>query len=224
MLKTINANGLFRKLSLQTTTQSRLRQASRRPLTKNNLLPPPGNQSFVTPACYRRFAATATTDTAVPKRRPRRRKQKYEKFSEAKLATEMIPTTTSLETPFQYSGDSIEDYKKKAELSPWVPVPDSVARKIFDRAIPEEDECGDKSKEGEVSLSLELKLHDGGKSPASDMTRTCWWKTMYCVVTMFVCSPEFFFSFNLTLYLCSVSIFVINEIRFTLNWDREMAA
>ena len=85
----------------------------------------------------------------------------------------MIPTTTSLETPFQYSGDSIEDYKKKAELSPWVPVPDSVARKIFDRAIPEEDECGDKSKEGEVSLSLELKLHDGGKSPASDMTTTC---------------------------------------------------
>jgi hypothetical protein len=64
-----------------------------------------------------------------------------------------MPTTTTLETPFEYnsSGDSIDDYAKKAELSPWTPVPDSVARKIFDRAIPEEDEASDRSKEGEVS-------------------------------------------------------------------------
>ena len=86
------------------------------------------------------------------KRQPRRKKQKYEKFGEAKLATGQMPTTSSsLENPFQYSGDSIDEYKKKAELSPWVPVPDSVARKIFDRAIPEEDDFSDKSKEGEVS-------------------------------------------------------------------------
>ena len=65
----------------------------------------------------------------------------------------MLSTTTSIETPFEYnSGESIEDYKKKAELSPWVPVPDSVARKIFDRAIPEEDDYLDRDKEGEVSL------------------------------------------------------------------------
>lgn len=31
----------------------------------------------------------------------------------------MMATTTSLAAPFQYSGDSIDDYKKKAELSPW---------------------------------------------------------------------------------------------------------
>jgi len=48
-------------------------------------------------------------------------------------------TTTGLEDPFRYSGDSIEEYKEKANLSPWVPVPDSVARKIFDRALPEPD-------------------------------------------------------------------------------------
>lgn len=67
-----------------------------------------------------------------------------------------MPTAaaSAIETPFQYSGDSIEDYKKKAELSPWVPVPDSVARKIFDRAIPEEDESSDKSKADEIHVEL----------------------------------------------------------------------
>ena len=63
----------------------------------------------------------------------------------------MMPTTTSLEEPVQYTGDSLEDYKEKANLSPWTPVPDSVARKIFDRAIPHEYESNDQSKEGEVS-------------------------------------------------------------------------
>jgi len=66
-----------------------------------------------------------------------------------------MPTTTSLETPFEYnSGDSLEEYKTKTELSPWTPVPDSVARKIFDRAIPEDDDCSDRSKAGEVHVEL----------------------------------------------------------------------
>jgi hypothetical protein len=71
---------------------------------------------------------------------------------------QMPTTTSSLDNPFQYSGDSIDEYKKKAELSPWVPVPDSVARKIFDRAIPEEDDSSDKSKEGEVSAMCVLSV------------------------------------------------------------------
>lgn len=74
------------------------------------------------------------TTTDASKRRPRRKKVKYEKFSEAKLATRAMAITTSLVDPFEYSGDSIEEYKEKANLSPWTPVPDSVARKIFDRA------------------------------------------------------------------------------------------
>ena len=113
LFKRINTHSLLRQLSRQST-----RQAART-------------------TAYRRYAAAADS----PTRRPRRRKQKYEKFSDAKLASGLMPTTTSLESPFEYnSGDSIEDYKKKAELSPWTPVPDSVARKIFDRAIPEDDE------------------------------------------------------------------------------------
>lgn len=45
-----------------------------------------------------------------------------------------------MEDPFEYSGDSIEEYSEKATLSPWTPVPDSVARKIFDRADPTTDD------------------------------------------------------------------------------------
>lgn len=117
------------------------------------------SQSSIPVVWHRRFAAASSGDPPDQKRRPRRRKQKYEKFNDAKLAAGAMPvaaaaTTSSLETPFEYSGDTIEDYKKKTELSPWTPVPDSVARKIFDRAIPEEDESSDRSKEGEVHVEL----------------------------------------------------------------------
>ena len=105
---------------------------------------------------YHRFFASiatpTTSNTAAKIERPRRRKVIYEKYNDAKLATSMMATTTSLEDPFQYSGDSIDDYKKLAELSPWVPVPDSVARKIFDRAIPEHDDGTKINKEDEVSI------------------------------------------------------------------------
>ena len=39
-----------------------------------------------------------------------------------------------LSTPFEYTGDSVDEYSNKASLSPWTPVPDSVARRIFDNA------------------------------------------------------------------------------------------
>jgi len=107
---------------------------------------------------YHRFFASiatpTTSNTAAKIERPRRRKVIYEKYNDAKLATSMMATTTSLEDPFQYSGDSIDDYKKLAELSPWVPVPDSVARKIFDRAIPEHDDGTKINKEDEVHVEL----------------------------------------------------------------------
>lgn len=45
-----------------------------------------------------------------------------------------------MEDPFEYSGDSVDEYTEKATLSPWTPVPDSVARKIFDRADVQEDD------------------------------------------------------------------------------------
>ena len=131
ILQRINANSIVRRL----TSRSTIGTTARPTLA----------------SCQQRFSSSD-----APKRRPRRKKQKYEQFSEAKLATGVLPTTTSLESPFEYnSGDSIEDYKKKAELSPWTPVPDSVARKIFDRAIPPENDYSDRSKEDEVSLVLQ---------------------------------------------------------------------
>ena len=151
MLKRIS-NRQLRKVLLQTyqpgSTTLRL------PHSALLLSSSPGNTSALSSTWHRQFT-TATAAADVSKRRPRRKKQKYEKFNEAKLATGMIPTTTSLETPFEYnSGDSLDEYKTKAELSPWTPVPDSVARKIFDRAIPEEDDCSDRSKTGEVCVCV----------------------------------------------------------------------
>ncbi len=136
VLKRMNTHTILWRLSLQATRSTTRRAAA-------------------AATCARRFS------TDAPKRR--RRKKKYEQFSDAKLAQGLIPTTTSLDSPFEYnSGESIEDYKKKAELSPWTPVPDSVARKIFDRAIPEGDDS-DQSKQDEVSLFISNcrnKLHD----------------------------------------------------------------
>mmetsp|Transcript_18341 Transcript_18341/g.42281 ORF Transcript_18341/g.42281 Transcript_18341/m.42281 type:complete len:381 (-) Transcript_18341:61-1203(-) len=126
-----------------------------KPLLRTTNPSPPCALLVPSSASRRRFAASAASSgTDGARQRPRRRKQKYERFGEAKLAAGQVPTTTALESPFEYSGDSLEDYKTKTELSPWTPVPDSVARKIFDRAIPEDDECGDRSKEGEVHVEL----------------------------------------------------------------------
>jgi hypothetical protein len=44
-----------------------------------------------------------------------------------------------MEEPFRYSGESVDEYaEQRATLSPWTPVPDSVARKIFDRVDTQE--------------------------------------------------------------------------------------
>ena len=99
----------------------------------------------------RRYFATTTTTTLSSLRRSRKR---FEKYSNPQMGT-IVPTTTStpsgsgLEEPFQYSGDSIEEYSQKATLSPWVPVPDSVARKIFDRADVQSDDVSKKEEREE---------------------------------------------------------------------------
>ena len=150
MLKRIsNRHGLLWKPFLRTSRSGSAAVRS----TRSALLPSSCPHGTPSSPWNRRFAAAAAAaGDESQRRRPRRRKQKYERFGEAKLAVGLVPTTTSLETPFEYSGDSLEDYKNKTELSPWTPVPDSVARKIFDRAIPEDDDYGDRSKEGEVRL------------------------------------------------------------------------
>ena len=60
------------------------------------------------------------------------------KYNEAQLQN--APNASTIESPFQYSGESLDEYVTKANLSPWTPVPDSVARKIFDNAMPSSDD------------------------------------------------------------------------------------
>lgn len=46
-----------------------------------------------------------------------------------------------LEEPYNYDGEKpTEEYLKKTSLSPWVPMPDAVARKMFDIAQPTSDD------------------------------------------------------------------------------------
>jgi hypothetical protein len=66
----------------------------------------------------------------------RRKRKKYENFDSPQMGHQLLQGSSGLEDPFQYSGDSLEEYSEKATLSPWTPVPDSVARKIFDLAEP----------------------------------------------------------------------------------------
>lgn len=64
----------------------------------------------------------------------RRKRKKYEKYTSIKLGAELPGRSSGMENPFQYTGANVEEYTEMATLSPWTPVPDSVARKIFDRA------------------------------------------------------------------------------------------
>jgi hypothetical protein len=70
----------------------------------------------------------------------RRKRTKYEKYITPQPGSRLLPSSGGLEDPFRYSGDSLEDYSEKATLSPWTPVPDSVARKIFDITDPTPDD------------------------------------------------------------------------------------
>ena len=49
-----------------------------------------------------------------------------------------MPEITGLQEP--YDGFGAEDYHKKASLSPWVPIPDPIARKLFDMSRPTPDD------------------------------------------------------------------------------------
>lgn len=69
----------------------------------------------------------------------RRRRKTYEKLISPQMGHQ-IPVQGGMENPFQFSGESLEEYSQKATLSPWTPVPDSVARKIFDLANPMPDD------------------------------------------------------------------------------------
>lgn len=51
----------------------------------------------------------------------------------------VLPETTGMAEPYSYGGEEGEDtegYLKKTSLSPWVPTPDPIARKLFDMSAP----------------------------------------------------------------------------------------
>ncbi len=65
----------------------------------------------------------------------RRKRKIYEQLNSPQMGHQ-LPTPGGMENPFQYTGESLEEYSQKATLSPWTPVPDSVARKILNLANP----------------------------------------------------------------------------------------
>ena len=51
----------------------------------------------------------------------------------------IMPEITGLQLPYDFGdqdGLTGEEYHKKASLSPWVPIPDPIARKLFDMSTP----------------------------------------------------------------------------------------
>lgn len=66
------------------------------------------------------------------------------------MGAEVPGQGSALENPFQYSGDNVEEYTEMATLSPWTPVPDSVARKIFERVEVQEDDVSTKKQSSSI--------------------------------------------------------------------------
>lgn len=80
----------------------------------------------------RTFSDSARNSKRKLRRRPRTN------FGRAKFEgngpPKHMPEITGLQQP--YDGLGSEDYHKKASLSPWVPIPDPIARKLFDMSAP----------------------------------------------------------------------------------------
>lgn len=71
---------------------------------------------------------------------PRRRLRRL-KPTRSRWDTEFkMPDTGGLREVFDPDEDNIADYLKKASLSPWVPTPDPVARRVFDLLNATEDD------------------------------------------------------------------------------------
>lgn len=57
-----------------------------------------------------------------------------------------VPESAGLSQPYSFGGEDgegTEEYLKKTSLSPWVPIPDPIARNLFDmaRTGPEDVSC-----------------------------------------------------------------------------------
>lgn len=89
--------------------------------------------------------STSTSTTCTPRffatERVRRRKRPY--YGKAKIEgtgpPKVLPEITGMKQPYAFGGEdgkTTDDYLKKTSLSPWVPIPDPIARKLFDMSAP----------------------------------------------------------------------------------------
>jgi Methyltransferase domain len=79
---------------------------------------------------HRRYVYTSTKELVIPLRRVRK------PFGQVKDAVIAKPTVDfgDLQLPYEHGEANIDEYLKKTSLSPWVPMPDSAARKMLDLA------------------------------------------------------------------------------------------
>ena len=76
----------------------------------------------------------------------RARRRKRPDFGIAKMEGTGPPkrfVQMGLDTPYSYGGEDgngSQEYMEKTSLSPWVPIPDAVARKLFDMSEPSPDD------------------------------------------------------------------------------------
>jgi len=87
-----------------------------------------------------RGLATKTSDAPTTVRVRRRKRPNTGKAKpEGTGPPKRLPEKTGLDAPYSYGGEDgtgTEEYLKKTSLSPWVPIPDPVARKLFDMSAP----------------------------------------------------------------------------------------
>jgi len=105
----------------------------------SSLLPLQSRVTSVSPTTRtaRRSFATiaANTDRVRRRKRPNFGKLKFEGTGPPKILFEQ----KGLDEPFSYGGEdgtSADEYLNKTSLSPWVPIPDPIARKLFDMSAP----------------------------------------------------------------------------------------
>lgn len=88
------------------------------------------------PSVLQRQHFSSNDDSSAPRRRLRRLKPVRSRWD-----TEFkMPDTGGLREAFEPDEENIADYLKKASLSPWVPTPDPVARRVLDLLNANEDD------------------------------------------------------------------------------------
>ena len=80
------------------------------------------------------FSTAIATDMGALRRKRSRPSQVQDPISHRIPAKEATNTqmTTKMGTPYAHGEENMDEYLAKMTLSPWVPLPDSAARKIFD--------------------------------------------------------------------------------------------